>query len=147
VIDYLRSPPVPGKLTRRFWDMAKEHRLGIQRCRACLTYFHPPVVICYQCDSRDLEFVAVTGRGTIYSFTWVHGSQLVATEQHDGTRLNFPFAVVQVELEEQAGLLLLANMADTKRTDIVIGAAVEVEFVEFAGGSVLPDFKLVTTGY
>ena len=132
-----RPVPVPDDLTRPYWESAKEHRLTIQCCQACQNYFHPPVQQCPDCESHDLKFEAVSGRGTIYSYTRIHDTRLKGFEPA------LPYPVVQVELAEQPGLLVICNMAETDPSAIKVGAVVEVVFEEIDAGMVLPDFRLV----
>jgi uncharacterized protein len=136
--DHLRPLPVADELTRPFWDAAREGHLAIQRCLQCGTYFHPPVPQCDACDSRELSFQTMSGRGTIYTFTRLHASGLDAFAPAE------PYAVVTVELAEQAWLLLTCNMNGTDPTAIRIGASVEVTFVDIGDGAVLPDFRLTS---
>jgi uncharacterized OB-fold protein len=138
IADHLRPLPVADDLTRPFWDAVGDDRLAIQRCQRCRTYFHPPMPHCDICESRDLRFETVSGRGTIYSFTRLHSSAL------DAFAAAAPYAVVFVELTEQPWLLLTCNMDGTEPMAITIGAPVEVTFVNIGDGVVLPDFRLAS---
>src|SRR5947208_13694504 len=95
IADRSRPLPVPDEVTGPFWDAARQRRLAIQRCQRCATYFHPPLPACDVCESDDLRFETVSGRGTIYSFTWLHAAAL------DAFKAASPYAVVRVELAEQ----------------------------------------------
>jgi uncharacterized OB-fold protein len=136
IADHLRPLPIADELTGPFWDAARDGGLAIQRCQRCGTYFHPPLPHCDMCESRELRFETVSGRGTIYSFTRLHASGLDAFAAAE------PYAVVFVELAEQLWLLLTCNMDGTEPTAIRIGAPVEVTFVDVGDGVVLPDFRL-----
>jgi uncharacterized protein len=136
IADDLRPLPVANDLTRPYWDAARVGRLDLQRCQACRTLFHPPLPFCDICDGRDLRFETVSGRGTIYTFTVIHANKMPAFEAAT------PYAVVEVELAEQPGLLITCNMDGTALEDIRIGAAVEVAFVDIGDGMMLPDFRL-----
>jgi uncharacterized OB-fold protein len=139
IVDELRPLPVADDLTRPFWDAAREGRLAIQRCAQCRTYFHPPVPRCDVCESPELQFETVSGRGVIYSFTRLHASRLEAFAAAGA------YALVSVELAEQPWLLLTCNMNETEPAAITIGAPIEVTFVQIGDGVVLPDFKLART--
>ena len=52
-----------------------------------------------------------------------------------------PFALVLVELEEQKGLRVLANLLDCPIDEVRVGLPVEVTFEEAGGGMVLPQFR------
>ncbi len=130
--------PVPEGdiLTAPFWQQANERRLAIQRCLRCRTFYHPPVSTCYDCLATDLEFESVSGRGTIYSFTITHDARQPAFQAIQ------PYAVVVVELEEQAGLFVFSNMPAATLEELQIGAGVVVEFEELENRQLLPQFRL-----
>jgi uncharacterized OB-fold protein len=104
----------------------------------CKTYFHPPIAICTECHSEDLKFEPVSGRGTIYSFTITHDARTPAFAART------PYAVVWIELEEQARLRLVSNMPDTPLEDLRCEAPVEVYFETIAPGVRLPEFRLAS---
>ncbi len=136
IADELRPLPVATDLNRPFWDAAREGRLDIQRCQKCGTYFHPPLPFCDVCDSRELRFETLSGRGTVYSFTVIRANKMPA---FDGAT---PYAIVEVALAEQPALLVTCNMNGTALEDIRIGAPVEATFVDIGDGVALLDFKL-----
>ena len=74
----------------------------------------------------------VSGRGTVYSYTVTH---------QDVPGYTAPFAVVIVELEEQAGLRMVSNVVDVPPEDVRIGMPVEVTFQPVAEDVWLPLFK------
>lgn len=136
----LRRPmPAPSPLTQPFWDAAREHRLVIQRCRTCRTYYHPPVPECFHClasgDASTLRFEPVSGRGVIYTCTKIH------TTRMGGFEGVTPYPLVYVALEEQPGLILCCNMPGTSWEELRVGAPVEVMFADYAGAT-LPEFRL-----
>jgi uncharacterized OB-fold protein len=131
-----RPIPVPTPLTQPFWDAAKERRLVIQRCRKCRRYFHPPVQFCLNCFSEDLAFEPVSGRGRIHARTVMHDPRIRGFEE------SVPFAIVAVELDEMAGLLLVANLLGSTPEEARIGSRVEVDFEPIGDGFVLPQFRL-----
>ncbi len=137
-----RPLPAPDVLTQPFWDAARQGKLAIQRCQTCHTYYHPPVRECLRCVASgspcELAFEPVSGRGRIYSHTLVHDTRL------KGFEAVLPYRLIQVELAEQVGLLLFANMPDSPGEAIRIGAAVEVVFIEIGDGFVLPEFRLAS---
>jgi uncharacterized OB-fold protein len=136
IVDALRPLPIPNDVNRPFFDAAREGRLDIQRCQRCKTYLQPPLPFCDVCDSRDLRFETVTGRGTIYTYTRIHANRMPAFDPAT------PYALVEVELVEQPGLLMTCNMADTPFEQIRIGAPVEVTFLDLGDDTSIPDFKL-----
>lgn len=124
--------PEPDETTRFYWEAAARHELQILRCRRCRTFIHYPRLICPRCDGKDLAPERVSGRGTVYSYTIAH-------REVPGRPV--PFALVLVELEEQQGLRVLANLLDCALDQIRIGMPVEVTFEDVGGGMTLPQFR------
>lgn len=124
----------PADVARFFWDAAKEHRLVIQRCDACARYVHWPQLVCPSCHSEQLTPANVSGRGKVYSYCIVHHIFNPAFAD------DVPYNVAIVELEEQEGLRLIANIVGCANDDVRTGMAVEVTFEDREGHS-LPQFR------
>ena len=121
--------------TRAFWQGGREGRLNIMRCQDCGWWFHPPSPRCPSCFGENVEARPAAGRGHIYSFTinrrvWEPG-------------LAVPYVIAIVELDEQPGLRLLANVVDCDLDEVAIGKRVEVGFIE-RGQVHLPVFRLAS---
>src|SRR5271163_332159 len=114
--------PVADELSAAFWNGARERQLLIQRCADCNYYNHPPRPFCDACLSQQMEFQAVSGRGSIYSFTVMYQRD-VAGFEHEA-----PFINMVVELAEQPLLLMVANLPIGERERVCLGAPVEVSF-------------------
>ena len=61
-----------------FWTSGADGRLRFLRCGHCRHYVHPPAPRCPDCLSEELVPEAVSGRGTVVSFTvndqqWIPG--------------------------------------------------------------------------
>ena len=94
--------PIPqiNDENRAFWTGGADGELRFMRCSACGYYLHPPSPRCPECWSDDVAPEAVSGRGTVYTYTinrqqWMPG-------------LEVPFVLAVVELDEQPGLRLIA---------------------------------------
>ena len=127
-----RPLPLPDPETAFFWEATARRQLEILRCQTCKTWVHYPKPSCWNCSSGDLKPEAVSGRGTVYSYTVTH---------QDVPGYTAPFAVVIVELEEQAGLRMVSNVVDVPPEDVRIGMPVEVTFQPVAEDVWLPLFK------
>jgi uncharacterized OB-fold protein len=121
--------------TQFFWDGLREHRLLIQRCTSCGTLRHPPRPMCPACNELGWDTVEASGRGTVHS--------LVMPQHPRFPFLDYPYAVVLVELEE--GTRLVSNLIGIDPADAEIDMAVEVTFVEFENGLVLHQFRPAVT--
>jgi uncharacterized OB-fold protein/acyl dehydratase len=118
---------------RFFWEGVAQRELRIQRCNACGRLQHPPGPMCAGCHGLDLGFVRASGRGTVYSFVFVHHPSPPPFE--------YPNAIVLVELEE--GTRLVSNLVGAAHDDVRIGMPVAVEFAEVEPGRLLPRFRPV----
>src|SRR5258707_9827185 len=84
--------PVPSPLTEPFWAAVRHHRLEIQRCRECGGYQWTPQMVCGACLEDTLDWTAVSGLATVYSFTIVRRPQSPA--------FTAPYVVAEVDLDE-----------------------------------------------
>lgn len=132
-----RPAPRPDPLTEPFWSAVAAGVLKIQRCAGCDTYFHPPVGMCPDCLSCDLHFSAVSGNGTLYSFTATHSGA-----RHPAFAERLPYLVALVELVEQPGLLLFCNLPEHDPDELRIGMSV-IFYPELREDEVVvPEFRL-----
>ena len=132
-----RPVPAPDDVTRFYWEAAADHRLLLQRCRACHKMQYPPEICCVHCRAEDFETAESTGRGVIYSHS------VVDRPLHAGFIGALPYVVALVELDDQPGLLILTNLVDVPaETPLRCGLPVEVTFEE-RGSVTLPQFRLL----
>jgi len=115
-----RVLPRLTELNRFFWTSGEAGVLQLLRCDACGYYVHPPVPICPRCSSTAVAPAAVSGRGTLFSYTMNHH------QWRPGDAV--PYLIALVELEEQPNLRLTTNLIECDEADVVIGMAVEVRF-------------------
>jgi uncharacterized OB-fold protein len=116
------------KLTCKEYNesLKKDVLLGL-KCNECGAINVPPKMVCGQCTSTDMEVVALSGRGSIQTFTTV----FVAPE---GREAEIPYTVVMVELDE--GPWIAGNLIDidpSKVTMEVIGRSVQLGHKVFPG--------------
>ncbi|HEY8884263.1 MAG TPA: Zn-ribbon domain-containing OB-fold protein [Chloroflexota bacterium] len=131
--EYTRPLPVPDGDTKPFWDAAKEHRLTIQRCQNCHEAIFYPRSLCPHCMSDRIEWIAASGKGTIYSYTVVHQSPAAFADI-------VPYVVALINLDE--GVRLMSRVVDSAPADVKIGAPVEVVFEDVTPEISLPQFRL-----
>lgn len=129
--------PAPDELTRPYWEAAKQHQLVIQRCHNCGYFNHPPRTACDACQSQQLGFAPVSGKGSIYSFSVMHQQNIAGFEEQT------PYLNIVVELDEQPRLFMVANLPGSERDKIKIGGRVEVYFEKIDEEISLPQFRVV----
>jgi uncharacterized OB-fold protein len=124
-----RPLPAVDADTAPHWRALGEGQLLIQWCAACGTHQFYPRLMCLRCWG-PVEWVAVSGRGTVYSFTVVHRPPA-------GFEERVPYAVVLVDLEE--GVRIMGGLAGDP-DQVVIGMPVEMGIEEAGEGVWLPRF-------
>ena len=123
----------PDALSKEFWDRCARHELAFQRCTTCATFRNPPGPICFACRSTGTEWVAVSGEGSVYSFTVVtHGVHAALQEV-------LPFNVVLVEFADAPGVRLVSNVVDADPGELFVGMAVTLGWEETSSAT-LPRF-------
>ncbi len=126
--------PVPNFDNAGFWEGCRQHELRIQRCTACGAVRHPPRPMCPHCNSVDSDWMRASGRGSVFSFTIVHGPTLPVFQARA------PYNVVVVQLDE--GPYIVSNLVDCSAEQIRIGMAVDVVFEDVSEDTSLPKFRL-----
>ena len=123
--------PTPTPISGPHWDGCREGELRAQRCPHCEVWIFIPQPVCPNCLSGELEWVASSGRGQVYSYTIVHRPQQPA--------FDIPYVVAIVELEE--GFTMLTNLVDCDPEDVAVGLPVEVVFRAMTDEITLPYFR------
>ncbi len=131
-----RPLPLPDMESRAYWQGARRHELVILRCAACGFYIHYPKAVCPCCGAGTILPSRVSGRGVIHSYTVTHHKAA------PGFAERIPFVVALVELEEQAGLRIVANILGCPPDAVRIGLLVEVVFEEVVPDVTLPQFRM-----
>lgn len=126
--------------TSAFWRSGSAGRLRVQKCDDCGRFAHPPASICYACDGRDLSFAAVSGRGTVYSWTWIHQAP---PEHISGGDDRGPYLVAQVELDDQPGLFVYANLPSLTDPDSLRVGLPVTAMQRPADRDAVPDFAVL----
>ena len=70
--EYDKPLPSPTPISAPFWESAKEHALKVQQCRPNQHYFFYPRRRCPYCHTEEVDWVAVSGKGRVYTYTIVH---------------------------------------------------------------------------
>ena len=118
--------------TEFFWTGGASGELRFLRCRDCRTFIHPPAPICPKCLSRDLAPEAVSGKGSLFSFTINH--------QKWNPTVPVPYVIGLVQIDEQEDVRLTTNIVNCDPNDVRVGMRVRVKF-DHEGDVYLPLFE------
>ena len=129
----MRPVPPVTEVSALFWDATREQRLLVQRCGDCQTWVWYPRTACTHCLGENLQWTAVTGRGTVYACS-VHHRPGVA-EMKD----RVPYVVALVELQE--GVRLLSNVVGCDPESVHVKQVVTLAWEALPDGRNLPVFE------
>jgi uncharacterized OB-fold protein len=129
--------PVPDDLSKPFWDAVNEQRLIVQSCTNCKTLQYPPMPICRDCGSNDLEWKETSGRGHIAAYMVVENGRLQRFMPDQ------PFNVAVITLDEDPRINFYSNLPGVPVREVPVGAPVEVIFEEVAAGQLIHEWRVV----
>jgi len=124
----------PDPWTAPFWQAAREHRMVAPRCRACGAFRMPPTPFCWKCRKQDVDWVELSGRGTVYTFNVTRQALLPFL------RPAVPYVVAVVELEGAPGVRLISNVIDVDPSLVRIGMPVRVAWDDVDDDVTIPRF-------
>lgn len=108
----------PHTKVAAFATHLKDGRLMASRCRACGVVSFPPRADCSACLGGEFEFVELSGKGTLVTFTRIDAAPAGFEEM-------VPYTLGVVDLEE-TGRLLAWFGPSIPESEIRIGMEIEV---------------------
>lgn len=117
-----RPVPALNSDNRAFWTGGASGALQINHCDDCGAWVHPPRPVCRACLSDNVAPRAVSGQGTVDTYTinyqaWYPG-------------LEVPFVIARVALDDAPGVILTTNIVGAPVDAVDIGDKVRVTFEE-----------------
>jgi uncharacterized OB-fold protein len=102
--------------------------LLIEHCDTCARWVHPAAGECRDCGG-ELVARPVSGHGTVFTYT---------VNYHPyNPEIPTPYVIAIVELSEQSGLRLAANIVDCEPDSVTCGMPVDIRSEQGAGGAPL----------
>lgn len=117
---YQRMLPRLDDENRFYWTSGADGVLRMLRCQDCSWWIHPPRPVCPKCLQKNLSPEALSGRGSVFSYTVNHKSW--------GPGLDVPYIVGIVMLDEQEGLQLTTNIRGVQPEALSVDMRVSVTF-------------------
>jgi uncharacterized protein len=116
--------PESNPETKPFWDGCAQGKLMVPKCvDSGKLIWYPRIVSPF--TFGKVEWVEVSGKGTIYSFSVMK-------------RAEVPYCIAYVTLDE--GVTMMTNIVDCDLDAVRIGQPVQVKFVPSEGGPPMPMF-------
>jgi hypothetical protein len=114
--------PIKEGLFKLPTDKEEGYLIG-SRCKKCGDYFHPKKYVCANCHSYEMEEVALSTRGKIYTYT-------ISRTSYPGSPLVAPFIIAFVELPVKVQVISL--ITDVDLNEVKIGMEVELYFLKLS---------------
>ena len=103
----------------QFYKFLNQQKLMAGKCQKCGKIHLPPRPLCDNCFSRDFEWVTVSGKGKLLTYTIIH----IAPAQFQALT---PYAVGIVQFEN--GLKIPGMIQSVKQEQIKIGMELTLDF-------------------
>jgi hypothetical protein len=126
---------------REFWAAAARGELRIPRCVSCRRFVWYPETPCRHCGGGPLAWEAVSGRGTLFSWSVVRHAWIPQFAAQ------LPFVTALVALEEDPGVRLVTYVVDASPEKLRCDMPMRVTFrplryAGVAGEVVAPVFRV-----
>jgi uncharacterized OB-fold protein len=115
----MRPRPILGVYEQPFWIKVQQRQLHLQRCENG-HFRYPPGPSCPRCLSAAFDWEAVSGRGTLVSWTVFHRQYF--------PEMPVPYTVISGALEE--GPLLIADLARAHDQTLEVGMPLRLVYEE-----------------
>ncbi|HEX75349.1 MAG TPA: Zn-ribbon domain-containing OB-fold protein [Dehalococcoidia bacterium] len=106
--------------TKEFWEGLRRRQFLARKCHRCDEMFFPPRSHCPHCLGNDLEWVELSGKGTLYSWTEVN----IAAPEFDT-----PFLLGLVDLPQDIGRIA-AKIVGAEAHQLRIGMPVKISYAD-----------------
>jgi uncharacterized protein len=135
-----KTVPEPDAVSKPFWDAVDQQKLMLQFCTNCSKLQYPIRPNCIECGKTDsLTWREVQGRAHILETMVVHDTRVVRR------KVDVPFNVAIVSLDEDPGINFLSNLPGTPAHQAQQGAPVELIFEPLEGveGRFIHEWRVV----
>lgn len=132
-----QDKPLPEitDLTRPFWSAAKQGKLVMQKCARCATINFFPKPWCVECGQRGLEWVEVTPRGVVYSYTVSRAVMMNFPAWKD----DLPVVLCIIDLDD--GGRMYGQLTECPPDDVHIGMRVQAHFEPISEDAGIAKFR------
>ncbi|MCM3766204.1 Zn-ribbon domain-containing OB-fold protein [Neobacillus niacini] len=125
--------PVITESNKPFYDALGEGRLTANKCNECAHTFLPPANHCPNCLSDQVDWTALSGEGTVYSWVEYHRAYHVAFKD------KIPYVVAIVQLKE--GPRMISNIINYDSDFLKVGMPIQAVFTSGLGDVPIVQFK------
>jgi uncharacterized OB-fold protein len=128
--NWLRPLPTITEHSAPFYAGLRQRKFLVPRCRACGDFNWTPYPACRSCLSEEHDWIEVSGRGDLYSYSTVYVGP--KSFGRDG-----PYTVAVVKLLEQPRtMIVMGNLVGCAIEDIRIDMPLRVCYLDVPGHDV-----------
>lgn len=127
--------PQPTPDDAAYWEFCRDRELRIQRCGDCGRFRHPPMPLCPVCRSAKTDWTAVSGEGTVFSYTVAHHPT------HPALKGATPYNIAVVMLDDADDVRVVSNVIDASPEEMRIGLPVSLVWESTSDGGHLARFR------
>jgi uncharacterized OB-fold protein len=128
-----KSPAHRSAHSQAYWEGLANGKLVFQKCRDCGAWTHPPGPACTTCLSTNREFVALSGQGTLYTYT------VTRRPMHPEFKVDVPYVIAYVRLSE--GPMIVSWLVGIDPGKVEIGIPVTATFEKIDDRTTLHRFR------
>ncbi|KKN51602.1 hypothetical protein LCGC14_0620930 [marine sediment metagenome] len=114
---------------QNYLEYIDSKKLMGSKCKKCSTTYVPPRKLCIKCNSTDLEWLEMTGKGKLAAFSCIGVGTTFMVRK--GYSMKKPYCFSVIELDE--GPMIsgqLIGVDESNPDTISIGTPVKVSFIE-----------------
>jgi uncharacterized OB-fold protein len=112
-----------------YLDYINNKKLMGSKCKNCGAMYVPPRKICVKCNSKDFEWIEMSGKGKLAAYSCIGVGTTFMVEK--GYSMKKPYCFSVIELDE--GPMIsgqLVGVDESKPETINVGMPVKVTFLE-----------------
>ncbi|MHA1731471.1 MAG: Zn-ribbon domain-containing OB-fold protein [Promethearchaeota archaeon] len=114
---------------KSFKDYINEKKLMGSKCKSCGNIDAPVRMICSKCQSTDLEWVELSGKGTLAAFSCISVGTTYFSKLGYSMKKPYCFGIVKLEEGPHVSAQVV-GVDETKPETISIGMPLKVTFLE-----------------
>ncbi|MFX1273862.1 MAG: Zn-ribbon domain-containing OB-fold protein [Promethearchaeota archaeon] len=112
-----------------YLDFLNKKELKGSKCKKCGELFAPPRKLCSTCGSIDMEWVKMSGKGTLAAFSCISVGTKFFVDKGYSTKKPYCFGVVKLD-EGPMISAQLVGVDESKPETIKIGTPLKIKFLE-----------------
>jgi uncharacterized OB-fold protein len=128
-----RPLPTVTPDSEEFWKSTHDRAMKLQKCDRCGRFWYYPGPVCHYCASTEFTWTAVSGDGTIYSYSVLERAK---GNPFEG---DVPIAIVLVRLAE--GPVMMSNLVGYDDAQLAIDLPVRIDYEDVDDSITLPVFR------